>query len=495
MDWLSLRSTYPNPKGQPERCGRLLALRRVLDGSQYDGIPNDFATERSGAGEYIPLSRRRPSVRTNMCRTVVEDSVSLLFGDTHWPSFVANSPETVEALTAFSSCAGLEQIFNQAAIQGSIGSVAVLAEVAENVPRLTLLDTAFLTPHWSADNGELTAVYERYTVKGRDLAAQGYVIPEDNMAVDYWWQRTWTVNDCEILTPWPVAAGAQGARDENRSVRHGLGFVPIVWIRNLGGCSDDPDGDCTFERAIDTVIEADYLLSQAGRGLKYGSDPTLVLKTGGMPGGPAREGGASSALTLPPEGDAKLLEINGNAAEAVLGHYRELRAIVLEQLHGNRAHADKISAAQSGRAMEMMCLPLIWLADRLRQSYGAGLCDLLRMICRFTHVVNGGLKIDGAAFTDLEPSGIGLHWPPWFAPTEPELLQLAQGLVTAVDGGLISNETACTIYSARIGIADAASEWAKISEELSKGTRVAKSAETTRKDSNSGKTLSHQVTA
>lgn len=495
MDWLSLRSTYPNPKGQPVRCGRLLALRRVLDGSQYNGIPNDFAAERSGAGEYIPLSRRRPSVRTNMCRTVVEDSVSLLFGDTHWPSFVGKNPETVEALTAFANCVGLGQLFNQAAIQGSVGSVAILAEVAENVPRLTLLDTAFLTPHWGADNGELTEVCERYTVKGRDLAAQGYAIAEDGMTVDYWWQRTWTSKDCEILTPWPVTDEKQGTRDESRSVRHGLGFVPIVWIRNLGGNPGDPDGECTFERAIDTVIEADYLLSQAGRGLKYGSDPTLVLKTGGMPGEPAREGGASSALTLPPEGDAKLLEINGNAAEAVLGHYRELRAIVLEQLHGNRAHADKISAAQSGRAMEMMCLPLIWLADRLRQSYGAGLCDLLRMICRFTSTVSGGLKIGGTAFMNLDPSGLGLHWPPWFAPTEPELLQLAQGLVTAVDGGLMSNETACTIYSARIGIADAATEWAKIREEVSNGTRKAESVETIRKDSNSGKALSQQVTA
>ena len=33
------------------------------------------------------------------------------------------------------------------------------------------------------------------------------------------------------------------------------------------------DGACTFRAAIETQIEIDYQLSQAGRGLKYSSDP------------------------------------------------------------------------------------------------------------------------------------------------------------------------------------------------------------------------------
>jgi len=69
--------------------------------------------------------------------------------------------------------------------------------------------------------------------------------------------------------------------DLNRTVSHGLGFVPVVWIRNLPGYSstgDPNDGMCTFRAAIDTQIEIDYQLSQAGRGLKYSSDPTLLLK-------------------------------------------------------------------------------------------------------------------------------------------------------------------------------------------------------------------------
>ncbi|GAN55584.1 phage portal protein [Tanticharoenia sakaeratensis] len=466
MDWLSLRSRYAVPSGVSARGARLLALRKVLDGTQYDVLTNPFAKERSGAGEYIPLSNRRPSVRTNLCRTVVDESVSLLFGDTHWPAVLADDTDTVAALGAFVRSCRLGALMMEAAVRGSVGSVAILFEVACGVPKLSLLDTAYLTPHWDPLSGALLEVSERYAVQGRVLAAEGYVIPDELTAAQFWWQRTWTSEECRVMTPVPLSVAAdEAAVDEERSVRHGLGFVPIVWIRNLGAeHSSEPDGDCTFERAIDTVIEADYLLSQAGRGLKYGSDPTLVLKTGGRaPEGPARQGGAASALTLPPEGDAKLLEINGNAAGAVLAHYKELRELVLEQLHGNRAHADRLAAAQSGRAMEMMCQPLIWLADRLRHAYGeGGLIPLFRMACRFSCVLKDGLLIDGVRVRNLVPTGLSLHWPPWFAVTNGELLSLAQGLVTAVSGGVLSRETAVRIYANATGNPDPAAEWQQL---------------------------------
>ncbi|AOX20604.1 phage portal protein [Kozakia baliensis] len=464
MDWLCLRQRYVSPAGLPARAGRLLALGRVLAGTQYDVLPNPFARERSASGEYIPLAQRRPSVRTNLCRTVVDEAASLLFGDTHWPAVVARDMATSAALSVLTQELGLPALMTEAAVRGSVGSVAILFEVSEARPRLSILDTAYLTPRWDERDGELREVVERYVVSGRDLAAQGYAIADDLLGAQFWWRRVWTRNDCAVFAPLPVGGEGIGARDDERSVRHGLGFVPIVWIRNLASAhGDDPDGECTFERAIDTVIEADYLLSQAGRGLKYGSDPTLVLKTNGFSEGNARQGGAASALTLPPEGDAKLLEINGNAAGAVLAHYRELRQLILEQLHGNRAHGDRISSAQSGRAMEMMCQPLIWLVDRLRHSYGAGgLLPLYRMACAFSAGLENGLCLNGEMVRGLDPAGLALHWPPWFPVSEPELLSLAQGLVTAWRGGIVSRETAVRLYANATGNIDPAAEWSRI---------------------------------
>jgi hypothetical protein len=71
--------TVPEDGTMPARVKRLDVLRRVLDGTIYDGLPYQFYEERNGAGEYVPLRMRRPSVRYGLCRVVVEDSVALLF--------------------------------------------------------------------------------------------------------------------------------------------------------------------------------------------------------------------------------------------------------------------------------------------------------------------------------------------------------------------------------------------------------------------------------
>ncbi|CAI9121037.1 phage portal protein [Brytella acorum] len=463
MDWLSLQRHYVAPPGLPARAARLLALERVLSGTQYDVLPNPFSRERSGAGEYIPLALRRPSVRTNLCRIVVDEAVSLLFGDTHWPSLVAADSRTVRGLVAFARDVGLPSLMTEGAIRGAVGSVAILFEVAHHVPRLSILNTAYLTPRWDTQTGILLEVVERYQVIGHVLAEQGHVITSDMLEAHFWWKRVWDVDSCTVFVPTPLGE-EPSVPDTLRSIHHGLGFVPIVWTRNLSTTGmGEPDGECTFERAIDTVIEADYLLSQAGRGLKYGSDPTLVLKTNGFPENDVRQGGAASALTLPPEGDAKLLEINGNAAGAVLAHYRELRQLVLEQLHGNRAHGDRLSAGQSGRALEMMSQPLIWLADRLRHSYGeGGLIPIYRMACRFSSVLEDGLYLGGEMVRSMDPNGLALHWPPWFAPGEMELLSLAQGLVAAWRGGILSRETAVRLYATATGNPDPSGEWDRV---------------------------------
>ena len=77
------------------RARRLDLMRRVLDGTLYDVLPFEFHEERSASGEYIPLRRRRPSVRYALARVVVEDSVALLFSEGHFP-MVASPDERVQ---------------------------------------------------------------------------------------------------------------------------------------------------------------------------------------------------------------------------------------------------------------------------------------------------------------------------------------------------------------------------------------------------------------
>ena len=450
MDWVSLQSRFPLDADLPPRAARLIALEAVLDGRQYDVLPYDFSCERSGAGEYIPLSERRPSVRTGLCRVVVEDSVSLLFSDGHFPMIQASRPETVQAFLDLIKESRLNETMLEAATRGSIGSVAILFRAYGGKPFFDVLASAYLTPEWAVeDSRRLTRVTELFKARGSDLLSQGYDVDPSQR---YWFKRVW--DDSREIWYKPtsiIERGIPSKEDPTRSVEHHLGFVPLVWIKNLPGTSlSGPDGACTFAAAIDTVIETDYLLSQAGRGLKYGSDPTLVLKDGGELGSapPQRTGGAASALVLPPEGDAKLLEINGNAAGAVLAHARELRAIALEAVHGNRAHGDRVSAAQSGRALELLCQGLIWLADRLRISYGEGaLLGLLKMVCDASKQLPGGIEIMGSRYKELDATGIGLRWPDWFAPSFSDRQAQAITLSTLVSSGILSRETALGVVA------------------------------------------------
>ena len=445
MDWLALQARMPQDTDLPERSFRLSALEAVLEGRQYDALPHAFSRERSDSGDYVPLDERRPSVRTGLCRVVVEDSVSLLFSEGHWPTIRASSPQTAQAIVDLVRETHLNGTMLEAATRGSVGSVAVLFRAVEKRPFFEVMSTRFLTPRWNRNRpGSLLSVTERYKVTAADLNALGYEV--DASDTQMWFQRRWD----DMAETWfrPVAVGDPSAPviDEERTVMHGLGFVPIVWMKNISGTGGfDPeasDGACTFASGIDTVIEADYLLSQAGRGLKYGSDPTLVLKDPnaalGPSAGPVRSGGAAGALIVPPEGDAKLLEINGNAAAAVLAHVQELRAIALEAMHGNRSHGDRLTTGQSGRAIELMCQGLLWLADRLRISYGeCGLLSLLRMVCAASSRVAGGLLIGGTAYEALDPSGLVLAWPSWFPASFADRQAQAATVATLVQSGVI----------------------------------------------------------
>ena len=161
-------------------------------------------------------------------------------------------------------------------------------------------------------------------------------------------------------------------------------------------------------------------------------------------------------------GDAKLLEIGGTASAAVVEYCRALREMALEQVHGNRANADKLSAAQSGRALELMHQALIWLADQLRQSYGEdGLLALMRFVVRVSRKIP--LLIDGEPMAPIpDKVKVSLRWPPWFALTGEDMVQQANGLVTLRVGGLISRETGVKIAGETLDIEDVPAELARI---------------------------------
>lgn len=447
----------------PARTARLDILRRVLEGTIYDNLPYQFHDERNGAGEYIPLRLRRPSVRYNLCRGVVEDSVALLFGAAHFPAVEAEDAALAKAISDIIGETRLNEVLIDAAIRGSIGSVAVLFRVLQGRIFFSVLESLYLTPVWKmAAPDTLAQVTERYKVSGADLIAQGYDGVEPKQF--YWFQRIWNEAEEIWYFPWPANdPAALPVKDESRSVVHGLGFVPVVWIRNLPG-GDGMDGACTFRAAIETNIEIDYQLSQAGRGLKYSSDPTLLIKEPATSDSEIVKG-AGNALLVSEKGDAKLLEIGGTACEAVISYVRTLREFALETIHGNRASADRLAIPQSGRALELMNQGLVWLADNLRISYGnGGILPLMAMVVKASHVFP--LQVMGRVLPPLDTQlRLTLRWPRWYPLSADDRLKEAQAVATLTGAGQLSQETAVKTLAAAHNIADIERELAAIDEE------------------------------
>ena len=456
----SIVEKIPRDKDYPQRQFDIDVLTRLLEGKIYDHMQYGFHEEKvEGTEDYIPLRNRRPSVRYGLCRTVVDDSVALLFSEGHFPTVDCKDKDTAETLAEIIKETALNQVMIDAATRGSVGSVSILMRVLNNRIFFTVFNTQFLTPVWKKDAPDtLENVIEQYKVKGEVLKANGYTIADDDLKVDFWFRREWDENNESWFMPTKVSVSVPSEIDKENTVEHKLGFVPMVWIKNLPG-GDAIDGKCTFPtEAIDNQIEIDYQLSQAGRGLKYSSDPTLLIKEPGVDNDGKMVKGGGNAIVVSKDGDAKLLEISGTASEAVIEYVRCLRELALETAHGNRANADKLSAAQSGRAMELMNQALIWLADKLRISYGEGaLLQLLRMIVKASEKFK--LNVAGKEVTALKQNEkLSLTWPAWYAPSLEDMMNRATTLVKLCDGGLLSRETAIKILAAEYDIEDAAAE-------------------------------------
>ncbi len=469
-DFRSLKDGYHKDPDYPQRTHHLLALARVLDGKLYHELKYAFSEEKKdGNGEYIPLKDRRPAVRTRFCPTVVNDSVSMLFSEGHFPDVECKDEATRNSLATVIKEACLNAVMIEAATRGSVGSICVLMRVLQARVFFTVMQTPYLTPEWDPKAPDtLQKVVERYKVKGSVLKEAGYTIKDDDLDTEFWFQRVWDDTFESWYLPQSKADANEGkppALDMRRTVKHSLGFVPMVWVKNLPCGDNDCDGAPTFPaEAIDTQIEADYLLSQGGRGLKYQSDPTLLIKEPAFSeSGPAVVKGAANAIVTGAEGDAKLLEINGTAAAAVMDWVKALREIALEGMGGNRSNADKLSAAQSGRAMELMNQSLIWLADKLRISYGEGaLLELLCMIVRASNKIALKDKRGRPIGKMIQEEGISLRWPKWYPPTYADNATQATTLNELRGGGLISQETAVKSIADTYDIEDVPKELAAI---------------------------------
>ena len=218
----------PVDRDYPARTRVLDILGRVLNGQLYDVLNYEFHEERSAGGEYIPLRLRRPSVRYALPRIVVEDSVALLFSDGHFPA--VDSPDEVarDAVAALMRDIRFNSVMTEAALRGSVGSVAILLRAMRGRLFADVFDTLYLTPQWDHEAPDtLLSVTERYKVSGASLTNEGFDFADPDTT--YWFCAGGTMNGSVGLNPRPL-----GRRRARRWMRRGLCGTALVLCRWCG---------------------------------------------------------------------------------------------------------------------------------------------------------------------------------------------------------------------------------------------------------------------
>lgn len=479
MAFAEIAGLYERDRHFPLRVLRQRILTAFRDGSFFDVLGVPFQQETTEDGSYVPLRKRKPTLHVSWVNEVIEDVGALLFGEGHFPEIETDSEELSEAVQQLIEEADLRTIMSEAVLRASVGSAVLfirfMGKPGKLRPIVSVTDSTWYVPEFdSADPKKLVGLVERYKVKGSDLRALGYAIPEDDLNADWWWKTAWDTVMETGFVPAKVETDENGTPndattpDPKRTVQHDLGFVPAIWIKLPGG--DDPlDGRCLFAQAMDTVIEADYQLSQLGRGLKYSQDPLKVVSLDGeVPADFKKIVAGSDILVLPKGGEAKLLETNGEGSRTVMEYVSLLRRYAVRAISGSPIDPERLTVPQSGRAMEILNMPLIQLADKMRSVMGDVLLRIFSMVLEAS-----GKKpvfVGGKPFPK-ESGGIRLRWPEWYPPTAMDRLQDVQAVAAATQAGIMSTESALRFLSSRFDIDSVDDELKRLEKEKNDNAR------------------------
>ena len=463
-------------KDWSHRSARLHILQKFLNGSIYDNL-EPFHHEYTGGtdtGTYVPLIKRRPCIIYKLAKIIVDTSVSMLFGEGHFPVPRCEEHEdTTQFLQFITRKFDLRSVMIDAARKGSVGSVVVLIKILSGKFYFESIHSIHCTPIFNRENpSELIKLIEKKKVDGDSLRSQGYTVKKDDLKIDFYLQREWTQTQEIYYQPYKVEdeekENFSPVEDKDRTATHDFGFVPAVWIKNLPK-STGIDGHSTFEDLLDINIEIDYLLSQHNRLLRYNSDPTLVIKNPASLEGTQITKGIG-ALNLDEKGEAYFVEITTGATKSVMEFLKALRELALEMVRGNRSNPDKVHGAQSGEALKMLYFELISLVEEMRLTYGEyGLVTLYSMCLKI--VKSDKYELDLGEYmpnTNEEcENHLTLDWPAWYTPSALDKFNEAQTLATLIENQIISHETATTNIADEYNILDIDAEMKAIDDKAS----------------------------
>lgn len=301
----------------------------------------------------------------------------------------------------------------------------------------------------------------------------------------------------------------QWSEDPAKSVRHGLGFCPVVVhrFRTVSSIVSEPDGHAVHERVLDELDAFNIEASTRHEGAMYslpqkyeiGVDPGYN-PTGEMPAGmltPASTDGGPIDRLNPttkhysnpvaiavmrgsrkqgpgfvwqyqdPNTKVGQLEVDAGALEALANTMSDLRARICESLAWVPMNPEevKFAAALSGKALERLLARQMNRVAKDRDGFGHGyLLKSYCMLLRVAQATAGGLKtrglqkaksvLDSFATGGWDSPPLSLQWGAWFLPIPEDDQKLVETTKSAYDAKFITRRTAVTKLARTFGIED-----------------------------------------
>lgn len=363
---------------------------------QYDGaVGGPLAEVRTRAGDLID-----DNVQANLCGTVVDRSVSFLFGDDETTvlfavpddelddpeleapgdSAVVEDDETEgEAATGYLEEVWGENLSTTLHRLGVNGGVTghtwgrILFGALDEVPRVQVLDPAYCSAYWNPDNFEEVWGFKvQYSTVIDGIAAARRLLFELDDGGQFW-----TTYDEVATAQADGKTGPWTSLEEPVSWPHE--FAPIFHCQNLPrpnefyGKSDLEGGVADLNDDLDlTLSNMERLLRLHGHPKPWtaGVSPEQIA---------VLQQGADRIITLPEGAELNQLEIQGNP-QGWVEFYRLIKTLFHEVARSPQVDPEKLGSlgGLSGVALRIMYQPALEKNGTKRMLYG----DMLRDVCQ-----------------------------------------------------------------------------------------------------------------
>ncbi len=415
-----------------------------------------------------PWYYRRPFIRRQLCRAIVDRFTDLLFGEDRLPSIEPASNDGHEWIhLALKISRWWERWSLIRTLGGAMGSVVAAVKLRNGTPVVEVINAKWCRPLWHHDDPDtrrLAALEVRYV---RPVQALEEVRTSSGLARRWVERREWyrrlITPEADVVMTAPLPQGSAATPLQWRildAVEHGLGFVPARWITNtevVAGLDGAPDCDGLW----DALEALDALYSDAFVATHYSADPTLVVKT--LRQADQIQTGSQMALVLHPDESAELLELRGSGGAAALEQARALEKAILEDAHC--VLTPETDAGPTATAVIRREAQMLARADQLRRQYGAAMEELFEDLLRLCRAARDGLDARLRAVPMPSFDDVTVVWPRYVQPSPQDEELHVRKVGQARAAGLVSRETALKAIARFIGVTNPEEELERLRSE------------------------------